>query len=64
MDPGGEEEKEESAGCESKGELRVDVGSVMCFRNLNGILVISIHDGDYWGYCQAHPGIFKKQKQI
>ena len=55
MDPSGEKEEEENAGCVGDGELRVDGGSVMRFRNLNGIPEINIHDGGFRHWLAIKP---------
>ena len=51
------EEEEESAGCMGDGELRVDGGSVMHFRSLNGIPGINIHDRRFWNWVAVKPSL-------
>ena len=45
--------RKKSAGCVGDAELRVGGGSVMCFRNFNGILGINICGGGGGGGFQA-----------
>ena len=47
--------KKKSAGCVGDGELRVDGGSVMHFRNLNGIPGINIRDGGFRHWVAMKP---------
>ena len=75
-DPNGEEEEDKmevwtpvvkrkrkkSTGCVGDGELRVDGGSVMCFRSLNGILGINIHDGGFRHWVAMKPAISSRTR--
>ena len=46
-----------SAGCVGDGELRVDGGSAMRFRSLNGILGINIRDGVFSHWIAVKPSL-------
>ena len=55
MDPSGEEVEEEIAEFVGDGELRADGENVMHFKNLNGILGISIRDGGFRHWVAVKP---------
>ena len=56
MDPSGEAE-EKGAGCVGDSELRVDGGSVMRFRILNGIPGTNIHDKGFRHWVAVKPSL-------
>ena len=65
MDPSGEEEKGgKKIGCMGDGELSVDGGCVMHFRNLNGILEISIRNGGLWHWVAVKPTPYHQEPEI
>ena len=47
--------RKKSAECVGGGELGVDGGSVMRFRNLHGIPSLNIHDGDFRHWVAVMP---------
>ena len=49
--------RKKCAGCVGDGELRVDRGSVISFRNLNGVLAISICDGGFSHWVAVKPSL-------